>query len=837
MTNYTPKYLKLDITSDDNVLPYIRSIREQGLHYVSTSFDDVMSHVDGGGNKGGYSFNKILIHAISYFYDFIFVDPETGKSYDTGSKHRHTLKFIKGAFDCCNYTNYKPIVKENVEYNTLTNAPLFTECWFVIQSAYFFNSERFGGHQFLDYINYYVTTGKKLPIENYKHDREYLKLAYLRRDKKSNNESYQNKKEVEQEAIEHVKNWFYEVLLLMVDELNRSREYFRIKEKDNREYNALVSTPRELRKELPFKVYEYDIKSAYPSFIDMMIGSNLSNDIYENIKKNRNISRGRAKQLVQIFYNGRDKIKKTDAIDFFRDCGYSENDIKRLMKLVYDPDEKFFYKLTPYEEEYIGRFCKKNGIRNYTRLHDAVYKVYDGRMANKLDIGNHVLFGYKSNKIRFNDEFKIGNKWLNRGYIRSLPFTSSKVNYIVELTKTNEIGRTDNFIYYDRKYDFISSFFNIATIRDFKDFKDKIYQSFENYAYINRGLILDKHDISKMLNHIRHNSNLIFDIDYLVWICMNYEYSGSYEIKSRDFRVRKDVNFRTKKSFLKALNGGRGEINNLKNLNKLKKICSDMVKTGKKDYIKKTSIVFKGKRKSTEFCRKSIDKINEWNRGNFGRKEIDKKMLWVSPTAKKTRWIKRDIEKREKNIKELIKIQNTSKNVSRLYLFICMKLNHSNDLGVDIDVNPNLFTDMGKINKPSEGVYITAEPRKENKRYEISNDDLKKDFSGKPDISGGYFDNMSDLDIELLSDIGKKEWKEYNLLKELDTDSFYFYIYFRDKRITEDYILVDEYDMFGDNRVIKRIEKVVNKYMEKIINNEVLESDRKEMRLILDYYR
>ena len=56
---------------------------------------------------------------------------------------------------------------------------------------------------------------------------------------------------------------------MVCKELELPTNHFKIGEKDFREYNPLTKCPRILRAETPFKMIECDIKSAFPSFLDL----------------------------------------------------------------------------------------------------------------------------------------------------------------------------------------------------------------------------------------------------------------------------------------------------------------------------------------------------------------------------------------------------------------------------------------------------------------------------------------------------------------------------------------------------------------------------------------
>ena len=62
-------------------------------------------------------------------------------------------------------------------------------------------------------------------------------------------------------------------------------DLFQVEIIDHREYNPLSKIPSVLRGCLPFVVKEYDIKRAFPSFIDIELNTDFRHTIYDKIKK------------------------------------------------------------------------------------------------------------------------------------------------------------------------------------------------------------------------------------------------------------------------------------------------------------------------------------------------------------------------------------------------------------------------------------------------------------------------------------------------------------------------------------------------------------------------
>lgn len=116
-----------------------------------------------------------------------------------------------------------------------------------------FNSQYFGYHQHIDYVNHYINTGEKLPIEKYNFDRNYLDKKYIDVDSRKS-------KSMPINGFTLVSQWYYGILFLICKELKLSTSHFNISIKDHREYNPLPKTSRQLRPLAPFKLIECDIK-------------------------------------------------------------------------------------------------------------------------------------------------------------------------------------------------------------------------------------------------------------------------------------------------------------------------------------------------------------------------------------------------------------------------------------------------------------------------------------------------------------------------------------------------------------------------------------------------
>jgi len=167
-------------------------------------------------------------------------------------------------------------------------------------------------------------------------------------------------------------NWESYVLFMLLKlndlyEPDKMDKIFNVKTKDNREYNPLTTIAKPLRDLLPksLSLVEYDIRRAYPTFIDIELGIERKADIYEIMEKKK----------LNTLLNTHSQIE-----------GSSHNTIINALKPIYgdkasqvmtlerfNEKGKMFKDFSKYEKEYIDQFLKANSIQTYVRLHDGVY--------------------------------------------------------------------------------------------------------------------------------------------------------------------------------------------------------------------------------------------------------------------------------------------------------------------------------------------------------------------------------------------------------------------------------------------------------------------------------
>jgi hypothetical protein len=230
----------------------------------------------------------------------------------------------------------------------------FDEC--MIQYGSFINSNPLQFNDYYKYLNSY-SKGKELNLKFFSHDVTKLKEYY---------------KKFDEEPINifnpHAYKSYVLFMMLKLKGFYTPKEHdliFNIKEENGRQYNPLTNLPSVLRGELPFNVKEYDIKRAFPTFIDIELNIDRKEDIYSLIDKRKFNS------LLNI--HSETKNAKIETVRSQLASVYG----KRVNEVI--TDKRFYSKgqmfrdLVKHEDEAIKRFVRDNQLENYVRLHDGVF--------------------------------------------------------------------------------------------------------------------------------------------------------------------------------------------------------------------------------------------------------------------------------------------------------------------------------------------------------------------------------------------------------------------------------------------------------------------------------
>jgi hypothetical protein len=220
-----------------------------------------------------------------------------------------------------------------------------------------------------DYFKYIVSyqDGRELDIRYFKHDKQKLLEYYERVDSKD-----------EEKRLKLDKYNFEAYVLFMMLKLNGvySQEYdkmFNVTFKDSREYNPLTKIPSVLRSVLPFKVKEFDIVQAFPSFIFKELNMQPF-DVYAKMGDNRK----KAKTLFNKLINSHKGSKTTiEQVRKQLSIVYGDRVNEVITEERFNNKSQTFIDFTKYEEEYIQKFVNANNLDNYVRLHDGVIVLSD----------------------------------------------------------------------------------------------------------------------------------------------------------------------------------------------------------------------------------------------------------------------------------------------------------------------------------------------------------------------------------------------------------------------------------------------------------------------------
>ena len=276
----------------------------------------------------------------------------------------NTTKTVKEHYENFALTIAKGIMRSTKQTFSIEDAHksidiLPSRARFIIEALLFLKTNPLFNNDYYKYVHAYQQYGKKLKEKYFKHDIVKLHQYYDDVDKNDKRPFSRSKYE--------------DYVLYMTLKLNGIYEkeddiIFNVLSKGSREYNPLTAIPSVLRSLLPFEVHEYDIKKAFPSFIDLELGIDRREKAYEILDKktfslcvNSNHEKGLNLQQARL------KLLPI----------YGANTNKVLSQERYEEKGKFFKDLAPYEKEYIDKFVEKNSLKNFVRLHDGVFMKKD----------------------------------------------------------------------------------------------------------------------------------------------------------------------------------------------------------------------------------------------------------------------------------------------------------------------------------------------------------------------------------------------------------------------------------------------------------------------------
>jgi hypothetical protein len=795
---YIAEWINLDFFNNSNLKT---DIQNRISVNIEANFLNALNDMRGD-NKNGYgiSFSEITRLALAYFYSEIFTDKIKDNYY--------TLEMVKGFLDVNNLTTYTAIHEIDVPFYALKDAPLFKHCWLIVQSAWFFNSEYFGHHQHIEYVNHYINTGQMLSIENYKYDADYLQKKYDDIDSKK-------KEKIPINGFTLVNQWYFGILFLICKELQLSTKHFNISVIDNREYNPLPKTSRQLRPLAPFKVIECDIKSAFPTFLDIETGANLKDYIYNNLMQAKGITRTEAKILFNTICNSSKYKSKEFTTAFFRECGYTLEQCEILIKLTHDPKRKFISFMTEYECLAIQNFAFMNNLQRGARLHDAVLFIDDKTKPQILTIKPNVDFGYKElNRPVIKETFNLGKKHLPYAYVGSIPQGLNLISKH-ENTKADSTGTANGFIFYAEKFQYINAGFNLNNQNEFGSydnfsrvfyFKDKPNSIFitlcqtmlDTLFYLNKRKIKPI-ELELILKHIRRYSNYIFNVRAVYLQLIKYNPTLCATVKERDFDITKELKFKKKIDFLKAMNEAKKTVNVYNNYKDLIDLMQERITNNDFGFMNENRVI--GKKRNNLLVFAITHKFNKLcsdrkNKPIFETLFINSSIKRVQKTGLSDIELKKERAKENRNNLKIKKvnelIEQNKQRTHQLYFLLCSVAGA--DTNLEIIKNDEVQNELKheliqeilklKINNIDAGVncfdFLYRPPP--TKKIEFNND-LENSFD--TDLSKSIFNQLTMEQAQNKDPIFLKEYlkfhkvnkrKQAHFLKQKQKEQFEFSI-------------------------------------------------------------
>lgn len=245
---------------------------------------------------------------------------------------------------------YSDAVQRSLRFRTKLDEVL-------IQYVEFIASNPLAGNDYFKYLQAY-RNGKELDQKYFRHSVEKLKGYYAKvdADKQYNPFSLSN---------------YQDYVLFMMLKLkgvykDEYDEVFNVKVNEHREYTPLSKVPSVLRGALPFRVKEFDIARAYPTFIDRELGiTDRTEDVYSIIDKVK------FNTLLNIHHEVKGTDIETVRAQLKPIYGDLVDDV--ITNTRYDNKGQMFRDMVIHEETAIQQFVSSNKIQNYVRLHDGIF--------------------------------------------------------------------------------------------------------------------------------------------------------------------------------------------------------------------------------------------------------------------------------------------------------------------------------------------------------------------------------------------------------------------------------------------------------------------------------
>lgn len=197
--------------------------------------------------------------------------------------------------------------------------------------------------------------------------------------------------------------------LYLVDYNEYEKEFWQFPMKRNRQYNPLTQLPRKLRQTIPVELVEVDINAANPTFIDIILDSNIGHEVYDKISQIYQCDRDKAKVLYNTYLNN-DKGRIEDVFKFFQTIGYNNKQSQKLTRMVLERKGSIYDRMTEIERLVIETYQSKLKFASnmkYNKLRDNMivpsYRLHDALIFKKKYLYEMALLP---------TEIKIDNKYV-----------------------------------------------------------------------------------------------------------------------------------------------------------------------------------------------------------------------------------------------------------------------------------------------------------------------------------------------------------------------------------------------------------------------------------------
>jgi len=183
----------------------------------------------------------------------------------------------------------------------------------------------------------------------------------------------------------------------------------RINVRRSREFSPITDLPMDLIADvIPLDLIEIDITAANPTFIDGVIDSNISQQVYQNVMDAEGIDRNAAKKMYNIHVNSiNHQIPDSDRERKYIQWGYTKQQARQIVELSQESGQ-IYEQMTAIEEKVITEMKDAMGgnirvIRRHDSLvvlgHQSVLEesldLFEMLFNNELHVSYHINKYYK----------------------------------------------------------------------------------------------------------------------------------------------------------------------------------------------------------------------------------------------------------------------------------------------------------------------------------------------------------------------------------------------------------------------------------------------------------